>query len=369
MLVDYVAELGLDPHSRDGLLLLEECVLCLAGVNSAFAFQHNVKSIDTGPSGLSGKLIRLKLQEHSYRMLNVKYAALYLSLLPNKPESYEKLRPMLAAPDVDLFKHLFARRKFKSAVKARAKYLKVGINDVCPKAMHRDHKRFDAYYPKIMTHINARVGAKLRFLMRAENMVRQDLSRDLMCKTLRSYYSLLPTKQPEAYILNYLRRSASNETTNIIEKYTTDKRRRMIDVGDDGFGGREYDVICRSENQTGVGETEGMTEFAMLMEDVVDPTTQHLDSSILIHRLFKRFTGRKLKALQILAGGVDDGFNRYLRKNNRLKHGQDHTLFQARVSHVSFLETLAHYLGVYIEPFMKFVQSIGRMLTAHEEFA
>jgi hypothetical protein len=368
MLGKYITQIGIDPQSHDGQRLIEECILCLTGVNSAFDFQRNVKAIDLTPTGMSGKDVRLGLMEKSYLTVNVKYAALFLALVPNNADAYNKLQAYLNAEDIAIFRHYFTRRSFKANVKAYAVGRGLCARDVSIVSMRRDKKAFDGLLEKATRHIKSRVRKKLAFVVSSDNGSNNDFNGDLTCKVLRAYHSLIPTKQPEAYIVNYLRRSASNETLNTVAKHTTGKRGRMIATGDDGYGGKNYEVICRSENQTFKGP-EGESEFDLLMGTQLEDSTPAIESSILMSRLFGKFKGRKLKVLEILSGHIDEGFTRFLKRNNKLGRGIDHTDYQRRVPHQTFLNTLAEYLGVYREAFMRFVQYIGGVLTAHKEFA
>lgn len=368
MLGKYITQIGIDPQSHDGQRLIEECILCLSGVNSAFDFQRNVKTIDLTPTGKSGKDVRLGLMGKCYLTVNVKYAALFLALVPNNADAYNKLQAYLNAEDIAIFRQYFTRRSFKANVKAYAVGRGLCARDVTIHAMRRDKKAFDDLLDKATRHIKSRVRKKLSFVVKSENGTNNDFNGDLTCKVLRAYHSLIPTKQPEAYIVNYLRRSASNETLNMVEKHTTGKRGRMIATGSDGFGGTKFDVICRSENQTHTGE-EGESEYDMLMGTQTEDSTPHIESSILMSRLLSKFSGRKLKTLEILSGNIDDGFTRFLKRKNKLGRGTDHTDYQRRVPHQTFLNTLAEYVGVYREAFMRFVQYIGGVLTAHKELA
>jgi len=367
MLGKYISQIGIDPQSHDGMRLIEECILCLSGVNTAFEFQNNVKAIDLSPTGMSGKDLRLRLAEKAYRSVNVKYAALFLSLVPNNADSYNKLQQFLSASDVNLFRQIFSRRAFKANVKAYAVGRGLKVQDVSFVAMRRDMKMFETYLPKAMRHIKSRVHKKLTFIIRSDNNTAKDFTSDLTVKVLNAYYKLIPTHQPEAYIVNYIRRSASNEAINVIDKHKTHKRERLVKGKADGFGGNEWDLICASENQTSVNE-EGETGYESVLNSHEDHTPS-IDSSIMISRLMDRFTGRKRKILEILSGQIDERFTRFLKAKNKLGRGADHTDYQRRVPHTTFLKTLSQYVGVYPEAFNKFVQYIGRVLTAHKEFA
>lgn len=371
MLVKYISQIGIDPHTQDGQRLIEECILCLAGVNTAFDFQRNVKSIDLKPTGMSGKDLRLKLLEKSYLTLNVKYAALFLSFMPNNSDTYAKLQSYLNAADIIAMREVFARRTVKNRVKQYAIDRGLTVYDVTFKAMKVDKHKFESYVAKVVKHIKMKVYTKLRFVVKGENGTLTDFNGDLTCKALRAYHSLIPTKKPEAYILNYLRSAATNETNNLCDKHTATKRRRMVNSGADGFGGNKYEIICQSENQTQhATDDTGVSEFDRLMGDgAVHTEHGSIESTIMYERILNKFTGRKRTALEIMAGSNDDKFTDYLVKKGSIKSGDDHADFQRRVSHHTFLNALASYLGVIREAFMRFVQNVGSTLIAHKEYA
>jgi len=350
--------------------LIEECILCLAGVNSAFQFQHNVKAINLKPTGMSGKDLRLALMKHSYLTLNVKYAALYLSFLPNNADTYAKLQAFLGAADIAAMRDVFARRTVKNRVKQYAVGRELSLYDVTPKAMKIDKYKFESYVSKVVKHIKMKVYTKLRFVVKGENATLVDFNGDVTCKALRAYHTLIPTKKPEAYILNYLRAAATNETNNLCDKHSAHKRKRMINAGDDGFGGSNFDIICQSENQTQQSTDSAGSEFDRLMgEGALHSEHGSIESTIMFERILNKFTGRKRSALEIMAGSNDDKFTDYLVNKGSIKVGDDHADYQRRVSHNTFLNVLASYLGVVREAFMRFIKSVGSTLTAHKEYA
>lgn len=372
MLVKYIKQIGIDPHTHDGQRLIEECILCLAGVNSAFDFQHNVKAIDLRPTGMSGKDLRLKLLEKSYLTLNVKYAALFLALMPNTSDTYTKLQAYITAADVAAFREVFARRTVKSRVKQSAMNRDLCVYDVTVKAMKIDKHKFEDYIAKVTKHIKRKVYAKLRFVVNSDNTTLNDFSSDLTCKALRAYHSLIPTKKPEAYILNYLRAASNNETNNLIEKHTTNKRQRLVNAGPDGFGGNKYEVVCKSENQSCTTEqgNQNGDEFERLMGDgAVYAEHASIESTIMFERILHRYTGRKRTAIEIMAGTHNDEFNEFLVRKGSIKPGDDHTDYQRRVSYLTFLHTLAAFLGVIRDAFMRFVENVGTTLVSHKEYA
>lgn len=370
MLVDYVKSLGIDTRSHDGQRLLEECVLCLVGVTGAFEFQHAVKNIDLTPTGMSGKDFRLALQANSYLTVNIKYAALFMGLSPTNANTFNKLQGYISATDVQLFRELFARRKIKSMVRDNALYRRLTVQDVTLAAMKKDKRDFENHIPKVMKHVKMKVYTKLRFVVNSENSTLKDFHSDVTCKVLRAYYQKIPTKVSDAEVLNYLRSAGSKHVINLIKFHTTDKRQRMVNTGKDSFGTNKFELVCESENQHRVmGEDGQEYSYEGITNNVSTDEVRKVESSIVYERLLSRYTGRKRSALEIMAGHHNENFNEFLREKGSLKDDDDHTDYQRRVGHKTFLHTLADYLGVIREAFMGFVDSVGQTLTAHKEYA
>jgi len=370
MLVEYVKSIGIDTRSHDGQRLLEECVLCLAGVTGAFEFQHAVKNIDLTPTGMSGKDLRLELQTHSYLTVNIKYAALFTGLSPANADTFNKLQGYLNSADIQLFRELFARRKIKNMVRDNALYRRLTVHDVTLTAMRKDKRAFEEHMPKVMKHIKMKVYTKLRFVANAENTALKDFHSDVTCKVLSAYYQKIPTKVSDAEVLNYLRSTGTNHVLNLISFHTTDKRQRLVNTGTDSFGGNKFELVCESENQHRVmGENGQEYSYEGVTNNISSDEVRKVESAIVYERLLNRFTGRKRSALEIMAGHTNEKFNEYLRRKGSLKDEDDHTDYQRRVGHKTFLYTLAEYLGVIREAFMKFVNSVGQTLIAHKEYA
>lgn len=369
MLVNYIQSIGIDPNSPDGKRLLEECILCMAGVNIAFDFQHNVKTIDLTPTGMSGKDLRLKLTEQSYFTLNVKYAALFMGMSPANADTYNKVQAYISVDDVPIFREIFSRRKLKSRVRQHCINRHLSLPDVCVRSMLMQKQMFDLHMAKLNKHIKFKVYSKLRFISNAENIPMGDLHSDVMLKVIRAYHQLIPTRQSGDYITNYLRSSATKCILNMIKAYTTGKRGRLVNTGADGYGGSTYELVCESENQHRATSDEADYSYEGLANTASTEETRHVESTIMYERLLSPYVGRKRAALEIMAGKHDEGFSAYLRKKNSIKDGDDHADYQRRVSHVTFLNALADYLGVLREAFMKFISSIGAKLVAHREYA
>lgn len=379
MLLQFIQDIGIDTASVTGQQLLENCVVYLSGVITAFEFQRVAKSASLSATGVSAKDLRLSLLSKSYFAVNLKYAAYSAALLPNKPETYNSLQKYVNTSDIDVIKTVMARRTVKQRIKAFARSKDLKARDTSYAAMRADMQRFNFFLPKITKHVKSRVYKKLSFLKKAENWSIKDFIGDIECKALLAYYKLIPHKCTDDYVLNYVRRAASNGVLNVIEAYTTGKRKRMESAGDDGFGGTKYVVTCQAESQVketrrdapsmDTGDGRVGTHEQMLDEVSLNNDVDTLASDITVERLIKRFAGRKRAALRIMTGESSDKFNEYLFKKGRIKKHEDHTNFLNRVAHTTFLKTLAEYLCVVESAFMRFVNYIGNTLTGKLEYA
>lgn len=368
MLVTYIQSHGIDPNSPDGKRLLEECILCMAGINTAFDFQFNVKTIDLTPTGLSGKDFRLKMTEQSYFTLNVKYAALFMAMSPTNADTFNKVHAYIDNEDAQIFREVFARRKLKARAKQHCINRHLTLPDVSMRTMLAQKQLFDQHIAKVKKHIKYKVYSKLRFVSRAENIPMEDLHSEVMLKVIRAYYQLIPTRQSNDYITNYLRSSATKCILNMVKAHTTGKRGRLKKGAADGFGGFAFDLVCESENQHHENPNDDYS-YESIVNVTSTEETRRVESAILYERLLSPYVGRKRAALEILAGQNDDKFSAYLRKHKSIKDTDDHADYQRRVSHTTFLNAIADYLGVLREAFMKFVSVIGEKLMAHREYA
>lgn len=367
MLVKYLNSVGINCETHDGFMIAEQCILNLAGVTDAFHFQHAVKAYDLSPSGMSGKEMRLALQAKSELTVNLKYATLFLGLAPFNADSLNKLQAFIDGSDIGLLRRLFARRKFKALVKQSVISRDLTTNDLTVKSMKQHKAQFELYVPKLRAHIQTRVHKKLSFMCKAENTDRRDFQSEVMLKAIRAYHSLIPTKKSFDYVLNYLRRSCTSEVLNIIESGTRNKRARMVNTGADGFGGNKYELICASESQQRITDENQNESYDAVLNTISSEESRQVESNIMIERITRQYTGRKRAALHIMMGQHDERFTEYLRKRGSLRDDDDHTDYQRRVAHTTFLHAVAKYLGVVREAFMAFVDRVGQKLTAHME--
>ncbi len=332
--------------------LYVQSLLYLTGATTAFTFQHNVKSLNLNAShGMSGKVFRLKLQDHDYFTVQVKFAILQYGTCP--PKKARALAQQFVGDEIVQLDRVLTRRVI-TLLRAYCKQNEITSKMVCPEAMAGHKARFNGMLEDLNRHIKSKVYKKLRFLVGSQNYENRDFYSDLLCKALTTYYQLIPTNKTDAYVLNYMRRACTNHALNIIETYTTQKNGRLVNEGVDSMGANKYALICESENQY-MGELS-FDQRGSYEED---------QSNIHVAKLLQRFEGWRRKALVVMCG-LSQGFSLYLQRIAKINETQDHQDFQNRVSKNTYFSYIAKYCGVVDGALSKFVETLGEMLAQGE---
>jgi hypothetical protein len=361
-----------DPDSTEGRYVAEICVKYVTGVIDAYAFQRDIKRVDITQSSFSGQKFRLELTKKAYYLLNLKYAALNLTLNAVNVKMLETLHKGfgITLPDVLLLRTIFSRQKFRREMRDSPRMNGIDKKAIGPRDMERVRRLFATFQAPVMKHIRNKTYKKLRFVANSENSEHRDLHSEIMTKALTVYYGMMPTTKSEAHVLNYLRLTCTNHVLNIIDSATTEKKGRLKNTGKDGYGGSNYELKVVSENQQSVaGDDMEPTEFAGTMNDNNRSDATKLESEIVVSRLLNKYKGRKRAALNILCGNYDQKFTKWLLARGRIKDGEDHQDLQQRVVHTTFIGLLADFLGVLRASFEKFVAHVGRNLKSHLELA
>ena len=198
-------------------------------------------------------------------------------------------------------------------------------------------------------HRNAKrlVRKNLQWVSVSHNIPIADLTCDIMCKVLLSYYQSLPNKFSEAHQLNYLRASLTNRINNMNNYYSAEKRRRMQKVGED-----KYEIIVMSDNQMwhNPDDDSSSTYEDMLGADARVHTEQ-MENNLTINRLLEDAEGTKRHKLYSTVLGRDCAeFTDYLRENGMLKQTMTCATQWFMAKPTKFIrKTLAKWLEVSVD--------------------
>lgn len=334
----------------------------LCGISSAYDFQRNIKEfVDFSNLELSAKDFRLLLTDHSYLTLNVKFFALNLIVRPINVDTLVKYSNAfdIVRNDVVLLKRSI-RGKFRTEARKSRRIIDLDPNDINVEAVTHARTTFNMFYHDLMLHIRRKTYKKMRFLVRSENVEFSDFNGELLYKAVKAFYLMVPTDKSDAHILNYLRTVCTNHALNIIESKTTDKRRRMLNDGADGFGGFTFSLSCMSENQMPASE-DNAADYENLLSSVNEGDPRRLMEDVNYESMVRTYgkTEKRKRIISILYGYEDQIFTRYLKNRNIIREDEDNTDFVRRNSLATITNKLADHLHVCSVRLESFILLVG----------
>lgn len=160
------------------------------------------------------------------------------------------------------------------------------------------------------------VRKKLMWVSKSENITLADLTSDIMCKVLLSYYQSLPNTFSDAHQLNYLRASLNNRINNMNNYYSADCRKRMHKVGEN-----KYEILVMSDNQMYHNpDDDSGASYEDVLSSEARVHTEQMENKLTINRLLEEASGTKRHKLYSTVLGRDCAeFTEYLRDNGLLK--------------------------------------------------
>ncbi|QYW03642.1 hypothetical protein pEaSNUABM34_00340 [Erwinia phage pEa_SNUABM_34] len=216
-----------------------------------------------------------------------------------------------------LLKEVAARTQIRRMAKQKSK-TKGGL-DVTMVSSRELRLRLDqtaSLFAELHRSAKRLVRKNLMWVSKSENIPLPDLTCDIMCKVLLSYYQSLPNRFSEAHQLNYLRASLNNRINNMNNYYSADCRKRMHKVGED-----KYEILVMSDNQMWHNpEDDSSASYEDLLASDARVHTEEMENNLTINRLLEEAEGTKRHKLYSTVLGRDCAeFTEYLRDNGMLK--------------------------------------------------
>ncbi|AQT28800.1 hypothetical protein YOLOSWAG_332 [Erwinia phage vB_EamM_Yoloswag] len=214
-------------------------------------------------------------------------------------------------------------------------------------------------------HRNAerQVRKNMRWVATAHNIPLQDLTCDIMCKVLTSYYQCLPNNFTLGHQLNYLRATLTNRINNMNNYYGAEKRRRMQKVGED-----KYEIVVMSDNQLqkAFGSDEDTVSYESMLGEDARVHTEQMENSLTINKLLDEAEGTKRHKLYATVLGRDCAdFTDYLREHGMLKETMSCASEWLMVKPSTFIrKTLARWLDVNVSSVNTGLETLRNALQA-----
>lgn len=354
--------LAIPIDSDQAVNVVRTTVEYLCGISNAYDFQREIKKfVDFSELEVSAKDFRLLITDHSYLTLNIKFFAFNLIVNPINSDMLTHYAEAfcIVRNDVVLLRRSVSG-KFRTNARKSRRILDLNKEDINVESVIRARTTFNMFYPELMVHIKRKTYKKMRFLVRSENVEFSDFNGELLYKAVKAFYLMVPTDKCDAHILNYLRTVCTNHALNIIESKTTDKRRRMLNEGSDGFGGFTFSLSCMSENQMPTSE-ENVADYENILSSANIGDPRRLLEDVNYESMIRTYgkTEKRKRIISILYGYEDPIFTRFLRNRNIIREDEDNTDFVRRNSLTTITNKLADHLHVCSVRLESFILLVG----------
>ncbi len=357
---------GVEYKSKEFQRILKCCCLYISNIMGAFEFQKEIKKVVAFEDfGFSAKDFRLNLISINKGSVGLRF--LILNIIKTNIFTKDELKRLsrefkVSSSDavcsytiINSIKHKLRRHKYVASISKEL---------ISPEAYHKQDSLFRVVYPKVLSTIRSVTYNKLRFLSHSTNTEFKDIHGELTIKAIGSFYKLMPTAEPEAYVTNYIRRSVTNHALNMIKTGTTQKRGRLIKAEADGFGGNNFKLLVASENQINVRaeQDEVVIYDSMLAWDVQLETIHTAELEFSITQILEKYKHlrNKSRLLNIVFGQEDTMFSQWLVNNNYINKHDDNIDFQETTTHSTFNSALTHYFKISEEELKTFLLNVRK---------
>lgn len=345
-----VDTLGLTRNTEEHKEVFTHCISYITKGISAFEFQDRVRQFC---HNVSAKVFRLKLLSTKYVYFTIKLAVLKMA----KFRSIDKPTMLEIAEEYGLGKSdtKTLYQVWNASVKFRARVKKIarefGKNVEFSTSFFDE--QFKQIYEPVMKHIKYMTYSKLRFIVKSTNEEYCEFHSNMMLRVLQAYYQLVPTRESLAYVINYLKRAATNHAQNIIKSATSKKGGRLS---------QDQGLLIVSENQLNVRTDNG--DLMSYDEVYAEDHSDKIDMTYSVGQILNRYRSRtkKYNLLTILMGNEDAEFTRWLQARKLCSQLEDNTDLQMRVEPKTFNKYVSEYLHVNETKLNVFLLSVARKL-------
>lgn len=319
--------------------------------------------------GLTPPKFRLMLREDGYMLTSVKFFAMYLSCHKLTRELAEDTYPQykLFRCDAKEVYRCFMKRGFKTFYRRESEFSWKRL-DVTPAALAIAQENFMDFIPEVKKFCSIQM-RKIQFISSSNNFSRTEFESELIMGGLRAYYYLIPTQKVGNELLNYLRASMSNTNKNIIEKFTSVKRGRLVNEGEDAAGNSHYNLRVVSQSQLNLNDEDGEVSYDTIFSEKHAKlhSTEEFEFSvkqIILKKGRSKLSDSKRQAelLGLFMGYPNKRFDRFLREKRLIRSEKCSTEFLDGRARDEYLPVLSNYFKVSERCLNLYLAKIGRDL-------
>lgn len=335
---------NIEEYSDKHLTIYQHCLDYVLKKIGASTFQNHIKEL----TGVKSATFRCNLISSIYILRNLKAYVIHRSF---KNLSFESTKNRFSIEDSDV-----------QACKQLANFIdgltfeEVVYKRVC-NTKSLDAK-LDSIILELKQYCESFVRKKLLFVLRSCNYEIHDLSGELLCKAIATFYHVSIECRSKLYTLNFLRTTCKNHGNNMINYFTAKKRSRLNKVGEN-----EFSLTIVSENQLNIHTENGET----VSYDSLSSFTGESDSIMLnvsVQKVISKLedgknADKKIRFIRLLMGYYDKSFTDFLYQKG-IKYSNDEYIDRIKPSR--YTELVAEYLNFDKLRYTKLICSLRKQL-------
>lgn len=272
---------------------------------------------------LSPKEFRMSIDQQRYFTVNLKFFVLRILLSPRM--TTEEVKGLyrkygLDRDDAAMIWNLFRDVAYAKEMRAKLKKtfdFKLHQRDVSPEALRTLKPLLAQLLEDMSRTIKGTVRKKLAWIATSQNIAYSDLESDLVGSVVFAFNQSVPNRFTYQHHINYLGVSCSNRLRNIQAEYSSDKRRRMDNVGTKDAP--KYEISILSENQM-TNNPDNEVSYESLLGVEAQTHTSHMEFELSADEILFRTSGTKRGLLYaILLGRDTPEFTEFLYQTRRLR--------------------------------------------------
>lgn len=368
--------LKLDYHSES---FTEAFKLCMKYVARGYYkrktdFHADIaKHADFKQLEISAKDFRMSLDSQRYNIVNLKYYILRLLSGRLTKEAVQKMYPKygLCANDAALVWNTLRNKKFARELR-EAIYptfdFDISKDDVSPEALASLTSLINQALTDMKKTIRGRVRNELRWISMSQNIAYADLENDLISSVVFAFNQSVPNRYSYQHQVNYLGLSVGNRIANIHAEYSSEKRRRMFNVGT--ADNPSYSVEIMSENQLNhCASSDSEVSYESLLGAESQTHTSNMEFELSASEVLAKTKGTKRGSLYSVLLGVEvPEFTQFLTTTRRLRGGIRTGLdWLASKSREDMVHVLAEWLDVHHSTVAVGIKRLGWSLGCYDD--
>lgn len=303
--------------------------------------------------GAERKKLRKSCRENSKLLLNYKLAICLAIKSKNKALIFNRCN--IDPANISIFKDL-SRWGIDSLLIKKLK----GVTVKYPDEVRRDCGNL---IKELHSYINAYVYRKLRFISNSNNLDLFDLSCDVACEAVKSYYTEVPFKS-DIFLKNTVKSKIHSTGINLIKYYNMNKRKRLTQNEDGTFTGT---VIS-----TSISDTDSSNDSFDLLERIDTHSIneyKEIDFKQSINSLKTKYEeintearSKKYQALQILSLENHESYVKWFNTEYEARCEDVEDCYDFLSNSSDFLESIRKYFNAGPNSWSSFLDEIKAVI-------